>query len=137
MSIVTSASTSASHGTMPTGSTKIPSNQGGISIGDQNASAEQISAQISAARSSKAPSVQESAKVTRESVEVAAEKIRSFASSMNRDLDIRFDNSSKSTIMVVTDPRSNEVVRQIPAPEVVELARTIDYLSSLLVSKKA
>jgi uncharacterized FlaG/YvyC family protein len=56
---------------------------------------------------------------------------------MNRDLDIRFDTSNRSTVMIVTDPQSNEVVRQIPAPEVVELARTIDYLASLLVSQKA
>jgi flagellar protein FlaG len=100
-------------------------------------SVEQVSARITEARSSKAPSVHESARITKESVEVAGEKIRSFASSMNRNLDIRFDNVSHSTVMVVRDSQSNEVVRQIPAPEVVELARTIDYLASLLVNKKA
>jgi flagellar protein FlaG len=100
-------------------------------------SAEVVAEKISRSRSVAAPSVQESAAVTRESVEAAAEKIRSFASSMNRDLDIRFDTSNRSTVMIVTDPQSNEVVRQIPAPEVVELARTIDYLSSLFVSQKA
>lgn len=100
-------------------------------------SAEVVAEKISRSRSVAAPSVHESAAATRESVEAAAEKIRSFASSMNRDLDIRFDTSNRSTVMIVTDPQSNEVVRQIPAPEVVELARTIDYLSSLFVSQKA
>jgi flagellar protein FlaG len=70
-------------------------------------------------------------------VEAAAAKIQQFATSMNRDLDIRFDANSKTTTVVVTDPRSHEVIRQIPAPEVVELGRTIDYLSSLLVNQKA
>ncbi|NCY07747.1 MAG: hypothetical protein EBX30_11210 [Betaproteobacteria bacterium] len=44
---------------------------------------------------------------------------------------------AKSTTLVVTDTQSHEVIRQIPAPEVVELGRTIDYLSSLLISQKA
>ncbi len=136
MSNVTSVGNAASQGTVQTAPMRAQPAESGISQ-TRTANVEQISAQISAARSSKAPSVQESAMVTRESVEIAAEKIRSFASSMNRDLDIRFDNGSKSTVMVVTDPQSNEVVRQIPAPEVVELARTIDYLASLLVNRKA
>jgi len=83
------------------------------------------------------PSVQESAQISRQMVEAAAAKIQQFAISMNRDLDIRFDANSKTTTVVVTDPRSHEVIRQIPAPEVVELGRTIDYLSSLLVNQKA
>jgi flagellar protein FlaG len=83
------------------------------------------------------PSVHESAQISRQMVEAAAAKIQQFATSMNRDLDIRFDANSKTTTVVVTDPRSHEVIRQIPAPEVVELGRTIDYLSSLLVNQKA
>jgi len=97
----------------------------------------QISGQVAAARSENAPSVQESASVTRESVVAAAEKIRAFATSMNRDLNIQFDADMGKAVIRITDPQSNEVVRQIPAPEAVELARTIDYLSSLMVSQKA
>ena len=103
---------------------------GGVSI-------RQVSGQVAAARSENAPSVQESAQVTRESVEAAAEKIRAFATSMNRDLNIQFDSTSRKAVIRITDPQSNELVRQIPAPEAVELARTIDYLSSLMVSQKA
>jgi len=83
------------------------------------------------------PSVHESAQISRQTVEEAAAKIQQFATSMDRDLNIRFDANSKSTTLIVTDPKSNEVIRQIPAPEVVELGRTIDYLSSLLISQKA
>ena len=83
------------------------------------------------------PSVHESAQISRQLVEEAAAKIQQFATSMNRDLDIRFDANSRSTTLVVTDPHSHEIIRQIPAPEVVELGRTIDYLSSLLISQKA
>ncbi|NDF99706.1 MAG: hypothetical protein EB101_12480, partial [Chitinophagia bacterium] len=35
------------------------------------------------------------------------------------------------------DPQSSETVRQIPGEEALRLARTIDYLSSMLVSQKA
>lgn len=83
------------------------------------------------------PSVHESAQISRQMVEAAAAKIQQFASSMDRDLNIRFDANSKSTTLIVTDTQSHEVIRQIPAPEVVELGRTIDYLSSLLISQKA
>jgi len=94
-------------------------------------------AQAAAEKPRPVPSVHESAQISRQMVEAAAAKIQQFATSMNRDLDIRFDANSKTTTVVVTDPRSHEVIRQIPAPEVVELGRTIDYLSSLLVNQKA
>jgi len=131
---VSSNSAVLSHGPPPP---KLDGGRQGVDSQSRGMSVDQVSARISEARSSKAPTVQESAEITRESVKAAGEKIRSFASSMNRNLDIRFDNSSNSTVMVVRDSQSNEVVRQIPAPEVVELARTIDYLASLLVNRKA
>ena len=98
---------------------------------------QQIAAAVRAADKPRpVPSVHESAQISRERVEEAAAKIQQFATSLDRDLNIRFDANSRTTTLLVTDPKSNEVIRQIPAPEVVELGRTIDYLSSLLVSQK-
>jgi flagellar protein FlaG len=92
---------------------------------------------VTAARSSSVPSVHESAKVSRETVQAAASKIQSFVSSMSRDLSIHVDSSSGKAVIQVVDPQSNETVRQIPGEEALRLARTIDYLSSLLVNQKA
>ena len=99
--------------------------------------AEAVAQQITAARTVNAPSVQETAKVSRETVEAAANKIQSFVSSMSRDLNIFVDSSSGKAVIRVVDPQSSETVRQIPGEEALRLARTIDYLSSMLVNQKA
>ena len=101
------------------------------------AAAEVAGEMVAAARSSNVPSVHESAKVSRDAVQAAAMKIQSFASSMSRDLNIHVDSSSGKAVIQVVDQQSNETVRQIPGEEALRLARTIDYLSSLLVSQKA
>ncbi len=101
------------------------------------AAAEVAGEMIANARSSDVPSVHESAKVSRDAVQAAATKIQTFVSSMSRDLSIHVDSSSGKAVIQVVDPQSNETVRQIPGEEALRLARTIDYLSSLLVSQKA
>jgi len=101
------------------------------------AAAEVAGEMITNARSSNVPSVHESAKVSRDAVQAAATKIQTFVSSMSRDLSIHVDSSSGKAVIQVVDPQSNETVRQIPGEEALRLARTIDYLSSLLVSQKA
>jgi flagellar protein FlaG len=103
----------------------------------QPAAAEVAGEMVAAARSSNVPSVHESAKVSRDAVQAAATKIQSFASSMSRDLNIHVDSSSGKAVIQVVDQQSNETVRQIPGEEALRLARTIDYLSSLLVNQKA
>lgn len=98
---------------------------------------EMASSKISVVRAASAPSVQETAHVTRESVEAAAVKIQSFVSSMSRNLNIFVDDASGKAVIRVVDPQSNEMIRQIPGEESLRLARTLDFLSSILVSQKA
>lgn len=106
---------------------------GGQKVASQS---EAASSRITVVRSASAPSVQETASVTRESVEAAAVKIQSFVSSLSRNLNISVDNASGKTVIRVVDPLSNEMVRQIPGEEALRLARTIDFLSSMLVNQK-
>ncbi|NDF74506.1 MAG: flagellar protein FlaG [Betaproteobacteria bacterium] len=98
---------------------------------------EAVAQQITAARTTNAPSVQETAKVSRETVEAAANKIQSFVSSMSRDLNIFVDSSSGKAVIRVVDPQTNETIRQIPPEESLRLARMVDYLASLLVDQRA
>jgi flagellar protein FlaG len=92
---------------------------------------------IQAARSKSVPSVQEVSKISREVVEAAAEKIQSFVSSMNRNLNIYVDSSSGHSVIRVVDPESSQVIRQIPPDESIRLAQTVDFLASLLVHQRA
>jgi len=96
-----------------------------------------ISEKISSTKAANAPTVQESAAISKESVRAAAEKLKTFVSSMNRDLNIDVDASSGRAIIRVVDPNSNETIRQIPGDEAIRLARTIDFLSSIFVNQKA
>lgn len=98
---------------------------------------DEASTKINLVRSTSAPSVQETASVTRESIEAAAIKIQGFVSAMSRNLNISVDSASGKSVIRVVDPQSNEMVRQIPGEEALRLARTIDFLSSILVSQKA
>jgi flagellar protein FlaG len=96
-----------------------------------------VSEKISSTKAANAPTVQESAAISKESVRAAAEKLKTFVSSMNRDLSIDVDASSGRAIIKVVDPNSNETIRQIPGDEAIRLARTIDFLSSIFVNQKA
>jgi len=98
---------------------------------------EDASSKISSIKASNAPSVQQTAQISRETVEAAAEKLRSFASSMNRDLNIVVDGGSGKALIRVVDAASNETVRQIPAEESLRLARTIDYLTNMFADLRA
>jgi len=73
----------------------------------------------------------------RDSVEAAAKSIDGFVRETGRSLDFRFDESSGKQIVKVTNPQTGETVRQIPSEEAVQLARSLNYLQSVLVSAKA
>jgi len=73
----------------------------------------------------------------RDSVETAAKLIDGFVKETGRSLDFRFDESSGKQIVRVTNPQTGETVRQIPSEEAVQLARSLNYLQSVLVSAKA
>jgi len=72
-----------------------------------------------------------------ETIQAAARTIDSFVRDMGRSLDFRVDSSSGKQIVRVSNPDTGEVVRQIPNEEAVQIARSLNYLQSVLVSIKA
>jgi len=72
-----------------------------------------------------------------ENIQAAARTIDSFVRDMGRSLDFRVDSSSGKQIVRVSNPQTGEVVRQIPTEEAVQIARSLNYLQSVLVSIKA
>jgi len=72
-----------------------------------------------------------------ENIQAAARTIDSFVRDMGRSLDFRVDSSSGKQIVRVSNPQTGEVVRQIPNEEAVQIARSLNYLQSVLVSIKA
>jgi flagellar protein FlaG len=72
-----------------------------------------------------------------ENIQAAARTIDSFVRDMGRSLDFRVDDSSGKQIVRVSNPQTGETVRQIPNEEAVQIARSLNYLQSVLVSIKA
>ena len=72
-----------------------------------------------------------------ENLQAAARTIDLFVRDMGRSLDFRVDSSSGKQIVRVSNPQTGEVVRQIPNEEAVQIARSLNYLQSVLVSIKA
>ncbi|MFZ9711257.1 MAG: flagellar protein FlaG, partial [Burkholderiaceae bacterium] len=70
-------------------------------------------------------------------VQIAAEKLQQFANTLGKGINFVVDSSSGKAVIRVTDPATNEVVRQIPPEESLRIAKVVDYLASLFVSQRA
>ena len=58
-------------------------------------------------------------------VKQAVADLQSFVQGLDRDLSFRLDESIDRSIITVRDANTNQLVRQIPAEEIVEIARDI------------
>ena len=74
---------------------------------------------------------------SREEVAVAAKQIESFVKATNRNLSFSVDDESGVSIVKVLDPETKDVVRQIPAEETLRIAKSLEFLDSVLVQQKA
>ena len=63
-----------------------------------------------------------------EQIEAVVEKLSDFAQSLSRALTFSVDDITGQTVIVVTDDETDEVVRQIPSEELLELARKLQEL---------
>ena len=67
-------------------------------------------------------------------VQAAADRLNQALDSLNRDLAISVHEDSGKLIVEVTDPGTGEVVRQIPAEQVLEVEESIDKIVGLFVN---
>ena len=71
---------------------------------------------------------------SRVDVKAAADRLNQALESINRDLAISVHEDSGKLIVEVTDPETGEVVRQIPAEQVLEAEESIDKIVGLFVN---
>ena len=74
---------------------------------------------------------------TPDDVREAVKEIERNLSSNSTDLRFSVDNSTGKTVVSVLDSQTKEVIRQIPAEEVMQMARFLDRMQGLLVKGKA
>jgi flagellar protein FlaG len=85
----------------------------------------------------KPSNVAEAAQAARVAIERAAEQIQSFVQSMGRDLKFSVDGTTGHHVVVVTNPQTGEVVRQMPSPELLKIAQSLPQFNSGLINQKA
>ncbi|WP_293780335.1 flagellar protein FlaG [uncultured Oxalicibacterium sp.] len=67
----------------------------------------------------------------------ALQSINSFLESVSSSLQFSLDQDSKRVIVKVVDKETNDVIRQIPSEEAIEISKALDKLQGLLVNSQA
>jgi flagellar protein FlaG len=62
----------------------------------------------------------------------AVERLNELMTSHQRSLRFSIDSSSGRTVITVINDETNEIVRQIPAPELLQIAHNLDDLGPLI-----
>jgi flagellar protein FlaG len=87
---------------------------------------------------SKTPAPQQpSAAASREQVEEAIKAVNEFVNPINSAIQFNLDDQSGRMIVKVVDNTTNEVIRQFPSEEMLNIARALDRIKGLLVQQKA
>ena len=70
-------------------------------------------------------------------VKQAVQKIQGAVDNLAHNLRFSIDEDTGKTIIKVMDVHTDEVIRQIPSKEAIEIARTLDKVQGLLFNGKA
>ena len=87
----------------------------------------------SAASSVAAPPATPPAEVVKQAVSDANEALRSFSQAV----EFEYDAKEGVTVIRLVDTQDRKVLRQIPSPEMLEIARAIERMQTMLVRGKA
>lgn len=71
-----------------------------------------------------------------EQVTQAMQSINKAMRSLSQDLEFSVDPDSNRTIIKVVDQKTQEVIRQMPSKEALEIAKAIDKVQGLLIRHK-
>jgi len=67
----------------------------------------------------------------------ALHSINKSMQSQSQEIQFSIDPDSDRTIVKVVDQRTNEVIRQMPSAEALEIAKALDRLQGLLIRQQA
>ncbi|WP_271271779.1 flagellar protein FlaG [Aliamphritea hakodatensis] len=76
-------------------------------------------------------------KLTNEEASALAERLNEFMNTKQRNLAFSVDEESNDTIIKVLDSETQEVIRQYPSEEAVELAKHLEAAMGLIFNDKA
>lgn len=70
-------------------------------------------------------------------VKDAVERVKQFVQSAASDVQFSIDEESGMRVIKVVDKETQEIIRQMPSKEVVELAKALDKLQGLMIKQTA
>jgi flagellar protein FlaG len=74
--------------------------------------------------------------VDRKAIEKTIAKIREAIGPSNTSLKIEIDTDTDRIIVKVLDDQSGEIIRQIPSQEMVEIAKRLDTMQGVFITKR-
>lgn len=74
---------------------------------------------------------------SRQQLEQAVEAVKKFVTPISSNLDFSIDEETGIRVVKVIDSSTQEVIRQIPSEEILQIARALDRLQGLLIQQKA
>jgi flagellar protein FlaG len=100
--------------------------------------ASSLAAKQSAAAVQTANAVDPSARVpSMDQLDDAIKKINETMKSLSQNVEFSVDADSNRTIVKVVEYETGQVIRQMPSPEALEIAKAMDRLQGLLIRQKA
>ncbi|HEV2608669.1 MAG TPA: flagellar protein FlaG [Noviherbaspirillum sp.] len=85
-----------------------------------------------------ASAVSETAPVpSQEQLKTAIQNLNKTMKAMSQDLEFSVDEDSNRTIVKVVDQQTNEVIRQLPSKEALEIAKALDRMQGVLINQQA
>lgn len=73
---------------------------------------------------------------TQDELQSAVDKVQEFVSPKARGIEFSIDKESGTTVVKVVDRETDEIIRQIPSEEMLELAKALDQLQGILLKQK-
>jgi len=70
-------------------------------------------------------------------VRQAARRVGEFLKPSSADLEFQVDGESGKVIVRVIDTQTNQLIRQIPSQELLDISRALDHMQGLLLRQKA
>lgn len=70
-------------------------------------------------------------------IKKAAEQINNLIQQFDHNLQFTVDEETGINVVRVIDTQSKEVIRQMPTPEMLAIAKALDKLQGLLIKEKA
>lgn len=83
-----------------------------------------------------APTQKQETPATETQVETALQSINQAMEKLAPNLEFTFDKESNRTIVKIVDQETQEIIRQMPSKEALEIAKALDKLQGLLIQQK-